>query len=659
MKAIQFLYLNIALLLMSTVVHAQVSGNPFNQVRTEDDWSLPAWVVKSDNAGLYDVPSVPDAYSVLLTWRMLNPADSVYDWTLLDTVMTLNVPVFIRIWASDTMHCPLWLRNKHPNIPIMHNDGGTNTATYYDLFGISPSNFYAMWDTNFTTEFKRFLLAFKARNYLANPNVKFMYVPGGWRYNEWNLGEMVDEINANAPISPANFIAWFQQHLDDYADASNGYPHKMMFTGFGKIENPALYGTNANWFFAANDTAQGNNVLTSYAVSIGMSVREGAQEYFNTSSDMFAWGAPSRAINNISYQYINESHPLHADSLRRIGTENEGFCDPLMLQGGVCSYYHIKMSTLKALQLRVNWLNSRDNLVAYDTSLFAYARKTMNKNVYNSPDAWVALRQVHDPFYSAIPPNPVYNSPLWIHRVTLPFRNWEKWLYQHEVAPDGMVVPVYQLVSSTVFDYYNFYAFEALRTNRSAGSDYIYFDVDSGFISGGVNDVQLKITYFDNFNGTWWVEYDDAGTQPYKPSQPVVNQNDNSWKTVTLSFPDAGFFGRQNGGMDFRIYNGGNSDIQVRFVRLIKNNDPLAVSATETGFSPVNLVPNPAGSRVSIQTDKEIERIEVLDLLGNVVMISQTSSHELSIETLPPGMYFVSVRFSNEPRAYVSKLVKE
>lgn len=659
MKAIHFIYTGIGLLFITSFANAQSAANPLNQTTAEDDWSLPPWVVKSDNAGLYDVPSVPDAYSVLLTWRMLNPADSVYDWTLLDTVMTLNVPVFIRIWASDTMHCPLWLRAKHPNIPIMHNDGGTNTATYYDLFGISPSNFYAMWDTNFTAEFRRFLLAFKARNYLANPNVKFMYVPGGWRYNEWNLGEMVDEINANAPISPANFIAWFQQHLDDYADASNGYTHKMMFTGFGKIENPALYGTNANWFFAANDTAQGNNILTSYAVSIGMSVREGAQEYFNSSSDMFAWGAPSKAINNISYQYINESHPLHADSLRRIGTENEGFCDPLMLQGGVCSYYHIKMSTLKALQLRINWLNSRDNLVAYDTTLFEYARKTMNKNAYNSPDAWVALRQVHDPFYSAIPPNPVYNSPLWVHRVTLPFRNWEKWLYQREVAPDGMVVPVYQLSSSTVFDYYNFYAFEALRTDRINGSDYIYFDVDSGFISGGTNDVQLKITYLDNFSGTWWVEYDDAGTQPYKPSQPIVNQNDNTWKTVTLTFPDAGFLGRQNGGMDFRIYNGGNSDIQVRFVRLIKNYDPLSVSYTETDLMPVTLVPNPAGAQVNIQTDKEIELIEVFDLLGNVVMLARTGARELNIEALPPGMYFVSVRFRNEHRAHVSKLVKE
>lgn len=637
---------------------AQNAVNPLNQTTTEDDWTLPAWVVKSDNAGLYDVPSVPDAYNLLLTWRMLNPADSVYDWSIIDTVMSLNVPVFIRIWASDTMHCPLWLRAKHPNIPIMHNDGGINSATYYDLFGISPSNFYAMWDPNFTAEFKRFLLAFKARNYLANPNVKFMYCPGGWRYNEWNLGGMVDEINANAPITPANFVTWFQEHLDDYADASNGYPYKMMFTGYGRIENPADYGTNANWFFAANDTSNGNNILTSYAVSIGMSVREGAQEYFNSSCDAYAWGAPSQAINNISYQYINESHPLHSDSLRRIATENEAFCDPQMLQGGVCSYYHIKMSTLKALQLRVNWLNSRDNLVAYDPTLFEYARKTMNKNASNSPDAWVALRQVHDPFFSTIPPTPVYNSPLWIHRVTLPYRNWEKWLYQREVATDGQVVPVYQLSSPTVFDYYNFAAHEALRTDRINGSNYMYFDVDSSFIQGGTNNVQLKITYLDNFSGTWWVEYDDAGTQPYKPSQPINNLNDNTWKTVTLTFTDAGFTGRQNGGMDFRIYNGGSNDIQVRFVRLVKSYDPATVESMQAGESQIGLFPNPAFSEVAFQTDKELTEIVVTDILGNVVLRQNGNSRLLNIESLASGVYVVAFRIKGETTPRITKLIK-
>ena len=89
-------------------------------------------------------------------------------------------------------------------------------------------------------------------------------------------------------------------------------------------------------------------------------------------------------------------------------------------------------------------------------------------------------------------PNPIINSPLWTSRVTLPFRNWEKWLKQREVLPEGKVVPVYQLNSNTAFDFYNLKAEEALRTDRINGGNYIYFDVANSFIQGGNNDIKIK-----------------------------------------------------------------------------------------------------------------------------------------------------------------------
>lgn len=241
------------------------SNNPLNQVANEDDFSLPNWVTRTPNSGLYDVPSVPDALSLLVRWKTLNPAENVYDWSIIDNAIATNQPFFLRIWASDIIHCPAWVGVKYPNIPILFNDGGNGEPTYFDLFEISNSQFYAMWHPGFTLEFKKFLLALKAKNYFANPNLKFMYAPGSWRYNEWNLGSMVDEINTNAPITPANFVTWFKENLDDYVDATNGYPNKMVFTGYGRIENPADYGsTNTDWFFAANDLFNGNNILTSY-----------------------------------------------------------------------------------------------------------------------------------------------------------------------------------------------------------------------------------------------------------------------------------------------------------------------------------------------------------------------------------------------------------
>jgi hypothetical protein len=627
------------------------SNNPINQSPIEDDWSLPSYVAKNNNAGLYYAYTVPDAYSLLVRWRDLNPAENVYNWKPIDDAVALNVPFFIRIWASDTLHCPRWVKVKHPTIPILHNQGGINTDSYYDLFGASPSDFFALWDPGFDMEFKKFLVAFKAKNYLANPNIKFMYVPGGWRYNEWNLSEAVDEIILKAPITPKIFITWFKSHLDNYADAANGYQYKMLFTGYGKVENPALYGSNPDWFFAANDTLNGNNVLTSYAVSIGMGVREGAQENFNSSSEMYAWGAPSITIDNINYQTINDNHPLHSDSLRIIGTENEAFCDPNALIGGsVCSYYHIKMSTLRAMQLRVNWLNVRDSLITYDPSLFQYFRLTANKTAKTSPDAWASLRQVNDPLFSTIPPTPILNSPRWIHRVTLPYRNWEKWLTQREVLPNGKTVPVYQLNTNHLFDYYNFKAFEALRTDRVNGSNYIYFNVDSDFISGGTNNVQIKITYLDNFNGNWWVEYDAAGSQIYKQSAQITNANNNTWKTVTISISDAGFTDRQSEGMDFRIYNGGSNDLTVRFVRVIKNNN-LILGATENSSNDefdITIYPNPATTILTIHSQKAFDRISITNILGQTVLKSTGKEQSIDISLLENGVYFVMVFIDNK-----------
>ncbi len=74
---------SILFLLNASVLLGQ-SNNPINQSLAEDDWSLPKWVSKSANAGLYDVPTIPDAYSLVVTWRQLNPQENVYDWTAID-----------------------------------------------------------------------------------------------------------------------------------------------------------------------------------------------------------------------------------------------------------------------------------------------------------------------------------------------------------------------------------------------------------------------------------------------------------------------------------------------------------------------------------------------------------------------------------------------
>ena len=48
------------------------------------------------------------------------------------------------------------------------------------------------------------------------------------------------------------------------------------------------------------------------------------------------------------------------------------------------------------------------------------------------------------------------------------------------------------------------------------------------------------------------------------------------WKTTTFMLPDARFENRQKDGLDFRIHNGGQHDLTVRFVRVIKLEAPAA-----------------------------------------------------------------------------------
>lgn len=146
-------------------------------------------------------------------------------------------------------------------------------------------------------------------------------------------------------------------------------------------------------------------------------------------------------------------------------------------------------------------------------------------------------------------------------------RNYERWLYQREIEPDGCTVRTYHIETPVKF---NEEKYEARRTDHENGSDYIYFNVDDKFIMGGSNEVQIKVTYLDNNSDEWWIEYDAADGNPYRRSSSVGNQDDEKWKTVTFAIDDASFQNRQRTGMDFRIFNGGKNDLTVRSVRVVK-----------------------------------------------------------------------------------------
>ncbi|GAB4407479.1 MAG: hypothetical protein OHK0053_34070 [Microscillaceae bacterium] len=67
--------------------------------------------------------------------------------------------------------------------------------------------------------------------------------------------------------------------------------------------------------------------------------------------------------------------------------------------------------------------------------------------------------------------------------------------------------------------------FEAKKTIRENNHHYIYFDVDDRFLNNYNKSYQLKITYLDDFEGSWWVEYNDH-QNPQQKSSIISNKNE-------------------------------------------------------------------------------------------------------------------------------------
>ena len=79
-----------------------------------------------------------------------------------------------------------------------------------------------------------------------------------------------------------------------------------------------------------------------------------------------------------------------------------------------------------------------------------------------------------------------------------------------------------------------------------------------------------KVTFLDDEpEREWRLEY-DSGTNIYKPTPWVRYENSGKWKTVTFYISDIYLRNEQKANMDFRIYNGGEYDVTVNFVRIIK-----------------------------------------------------------------------------------------
>ena len=532
-------------------------------LRNADNWDLPSRKQEISNSGFYADKNdkfSPKAEDVQLKWKDISPKESVYDWSelknRLDLAKKSNRGVWLRIYFTDEIMVPDWFKAKHPNIARIE------TGQYEEnLTGNSPGRFYPLWHKDMESEIGKMMQDLAKQNIVEDPDFHFMYVPFGWRWNEWVCtapGQMEKD-----GFTPESFLIWWESHLNIYTKAFENNVNKLVYTGSAAMD---FCDGNLKWMSGLNDIKKGRNKMTDIALNMGLSVRLGDLEYFNNYSFFPSWGRFAKKIGNYYYPEIDPENPLIKDPSRIVGTENEGIGDDGMLLG-TKNYYFVRQNTLKSLSLGVNWINLQQKTYDLAPDVFEYARKTMGQTIAQRDDVWVALRQWQD--FSLVKFKGLGEENLH-YDDKIPFRNWELGLRQRDLENGGKTRAVAQIGDDSSFPFFfqNGSSFEALKTDVSNNQNYFYFQVDSKFIQDDKN-YKLAVTYLDDSNSLWSVDFYDKNGE-IQQSQTVQNTNDKIWKTVFLDLPNIGFKQKFTDKMDFRLYNGGKEDLTVTFVRLVK-----------------------------------------------------------------------------------------
>lgn len=162
---------------------------------------------------------------------------------------------------------------------------------------------------------------------------------------------------------------------------------------------------------------------------------------------------------------------------------------------------------------------------------------------------------------------------------------------------------------------------------RVAGTQFDYNG--KGYILSGQGEDHL------NFNtGEFW-EYD-----PVNDSWTELPPHPGSGRWAPGSFVI---------GDSIYMVGGQNNDIQPdqRDLWLLNFQDIVSVNEL-SGVSTFNVYPNPASDVIKIETDMAFDKIEIKNVLGEMVYESPFASSEHSVGGLPSGVYIVSAINDNE-----------
>jgi len=505
-----------------------------------DDWSLPDWVTPAPNSGYFsEDASVDDRVlvrSVDFSWRQLQPSKGGdLDTTTsgeaqgmsfgsYDDQLASDGAFWMRIFASGVDWAPKWVQE----------DCGVETyGPDYDGEKHLPIWDECVWGHLMDT----YRAVFVDNGLAADPRLKFVYVPGAFTWAEYDY-EMIGAAFDAGDLDFATYKKWYDHAWTDLTELFGDNANKLVFTGedypFGPFDEK-------------------DDLLAADAVDAGMGIRTGITELSNFHlSEAPSYGS---SIQPNGHLVVDESLPVH-DGTRVVATENECYTDCGYMTDD--PYYAVRQSNLKALQLRMNWIYivPGPSYVAEFPEHWDWVRLSMGQKADTSADAWAALRDAEDTYWTTNEPGRFADPEAW---PSLPYvRNLERWLVQVD-TPGSVAHRTEADVHSEVFESDNGTAYEGLSTSVADGDTGFAFAIDERFVdAAGQSPLVAKVTYLDQGSGSFVVDT-DAGS-----SVAVPLGDTGEWLTATIALP-AGATSTMRVSLA-----PGSDDLVVRFVRLVR-----------------------------------------------------------------------------------------
>ena len=534
-------------------------------IKDGNDWSLPDHVTRVARHCGFVAPDQPFwqqrrgltrfrdgrvhfARNVAASWSELNPAEDVYVWDALDARIAQAAPSpgrgFILRIAIHGIREQAGARGRSavPDsvIPAWVIERGK--------VSFLSEGTAAAWQPGcgFQDYLCEFLHALGAR-YKEHPRLIAAPLGGlrpGGGFSMATDPALVREAERDTGLSPKAFETWGLRFVNDWADAFAGQEHKLVLpsapeTYVYAIKKAYESGSQRIWR-AAFERGLGSNMPTLgfwlwYVNEPGCGTRLTKEGYLEF-DDAFA-----PVANGAVWM-------VHTGDYAESGTR----------KFGPARFDRVRWFTtnMRMLQMRCNWLRMPPNvsrLEAADPDFMRWVEFELGRTAADSPDAWCWLREAEDAG----------------RKDARTVRNFERWLLQRDVEPDGLTVPAARVEIPSLPAYGGTgYEFHARRTDKARGSSKILFRADPAFIDGGPHDVLLKVTYQDGPPTSWRVDY--SGLRRHARTETVETTGTGAWKTVTFAIGDMQFAGAFAGEMDFRIFVDGRQDLTVKLVRLIK-----------------------------------------------------------------------------------------